>query len=95
MYARSSLPSKMHLMLANAVAIIDSDYRGEYLMQFYNFTDEVVTIEKGTRVAQIEIFESYPFSSHGEIPPLEMIVDEELYNHFDEKFSTARGVGGI
>lgn len=95
MYARSSLPSKMHLMLANAVAIIDSDYRGEYLIQFYNFTDEVVTIEKGTRVAQIEIFESYPFSSQGKIPTLEMIVDEELYNHFDEKFSTERGVGGI
>ncbi|MBQ7074710.1 hypothetical protein IJM86_06825 [bacterium] len=91
MYARSSLPSKMHLMLANAVAIIDSDYRGEYLMQFYNFTDETVMIEKGSRVAQIEIFESYPFVSQGQIPSLEMLVDADLYHHFEEKYPTERG----
>jgi len=35
----------MHLMLANAVAIIDSDYRGEYLIQVYNFTDQEIFLE--------------------------------------------------
>lgn len=95
LYARSSLPSKMHLMLANAVAIIDSDYRGEYLIQVYNFTDQEVFLEAWTRIAQMEIFEGYPFSSHGEIPSLEMIADEELFNHFEERYPTERGTWGI
>ncbi|MBO4203727.1 hypothetical protein J5893_02745 [bacterium] len=46
MYARSSLPSKIGLMLANGVAVIDSDYRGEYLLQLYNFTAQTVKIQK-------------------------------------------------
>ena len=94
-YARSSLPSKMHLMLANAVAIIDSDYRGEYLIQVYNFTDQEVFLEAWTRIAQMEIFESYPFASQGEIPSLEMFSDEGLFNHFEEKYPTERGTWGI
>ena len=56
MYARSSLPTKMHLMVANNVAVFDSDFRGEYLMQFYNYTDNVVEIPAFTRLMQIEFF---------------------------------------
>ena len=46
---------KLGLMQINSVAIGDSDFRGdedEYKMPAYNFTNELVSIEKGTRVAQ-------------------------------------------
>jgi dUTPase len=46
----------MGLMLANAVAIFDSDFRGEYLMQLYNYTSQVVEIPALTRLAQLEFF---------------------------------------
>jgi dUTPase len=59
MYARSSLPTKTGLMLANSVAIFDSDFRGEYLMQLYNYTSEKVTIPAFTRLAQLEFFPYY------------------------------------
>jgi len=45
-YARSSLPVKNGLMLANSVAIFDANFRGEYIMQFYNFTSETIRFER-------------------------------------------------
>lgn len=59
MYARSSLPIKNGLMLANNVGIIDSDYRGEYLMQIYNFSDKEISIEAYTRLCQLEFCPHY------------------------------------
>lgn len=59
MYARSSLPIKNGLMLGNHVGIIDSDYRGEYLMQMYNFTDKEVSIDAYTRLCQLEFCPHY------------------------------------
>jgi dUTPase len=56
MYARSSLPTKTGLMVANGVAVFDSDFRGEYLMQLYNYTSEVVEISAFTRLMQLEFF---------------------------------------
>jgi len=53
--ARSSLASKKGLMLANGIGTIDSDYCGpddEILLSVYNFTDQIVIIEKGERIAQ-------------------------------------------
>lgn len=55
---RSSTPRKKHLMLANGIGIIDSDYynnpdnEGHIMFQVYNFSDEVVTIAKGERIGQ-------------------------------------------
>lgn len=54
MYARSSLPTKHHLFLANGVGLIDSDYRGEYHLQLYNPTQETITIPSHTRLCQLE-----------------------------------------
>lgn len=54
-FARSSLAKKKGLMLANSVGIIDADYCGEedeILISVYNFRDEPVTVERGTRIAQ-------------------------------------------
>jgi len=54
MYLRSSTPQKLGVGMANSVAIIDSDYRGEIQIALYNFSDfSVVTIPAGTRIAQL------------------------------------------
>lgn len=53
--ARSSLPLKKGLMVANSVGIIDQDYCGEndeIGLQVLNFTRENVVVEKGERIAQ-------------------------------------------
>lgn len=61
---RSSIATKKHLVLANMVGIIDADYYGNadndgnIGMMFYNMGDELVTINKGERIAQ-GIFHEY------------------------------------
>ncbi|MBP2015033.1 dUTP diphosphatase [Anaerococcus degeneri] len=54
-YPRSSTGVKKHLMLANTVGIIDSDYRGELMIFFYNYGEEEQIIENGDRLAQLVI----------------------------------------
>ncbi len=52
---RSSTPRKIGLMMAQGLGIIDNDYCGEedeLKIQVYNFTDEPVKIERGSRIAQ-------------------------------------------
>ena len=52
---RSSTPRKKGLLIPHGIGIIDPDFFGsddEILLQFYNFTDEVVKIKKGERIAQ-------------------------------------------
>lgn len=53
--ARSSLPLKKKLMLANGTGVIDRDYCGpedELKLSLYNFTDQDIKVEKGERLAQ-------------------------------------------
>lgn len=53
--ARSSLPVKKRLMVANGVGVIDSDYCGpgdEIRVEVYNFGAEPVHIAAGERIAQ-------------------------------------------
>ena len=53
--ARSSLPIKKGLMVANGPGLIDRDYCGptdEIKIQLLNFTNEVVSVKKGDRIAQ-------------------------------------------
>lgn len=52
---RSSTPRKFGLTMAQGVGIVDNDYCGEedeLKIQVYNFTDEPVTVERGSRIAQ-------------------------------------------
>ena len=47
---------KLGILAANSVGIIDRDYCGdsdEYLFLAYNFTENTVKIEKGTRLCQL------------------------------------------
>jgi dUTP pyrophosphatase len=53
--SRSSTAKKFGLLTPHGFGLLDQDYHGdtdELLLQFYNFTDEDVTIAKGTRVGQ-------------------------------------------
>lgn len=55
--ARSST-HKMGLWLANGIGIGDSDFNGdndEYKLAVFNFTKKAITIENGTRIAQMMI----------------------------------------
>lgn len=52
---RSSTPKKKGLLIPHGIGVIDQDYSGpkdEVLFQVMNFTDSVVMIEKGERLAQ-------------------------------------------
>ena len=97
-YARSSLPCKTGLMLWNSVALIDSDYRGEYFLQIYNFTNKPISIEKYTRLCQLEFaphhWWDHNFWSDG-IPSIEMKVDKEEYEGFAEKYPSERWAWGL
>jgi dUTP pyrophosphatase len=92
-FARSSLPTKFGLMLANSTAIIDSDYRWEYLLQLFNFTKDIKKIEKYDRLAQLEFLpyfiDSWNFGTEY-IPELEFIVDKKLYDNFENHFISKR-----
>ena len=52
---RSSTPRKRGLLIPHGVGVIDPDYCGEgdeIQIQVYNFTDQPVTVERGTKIAQ-------------------------------------------
>lgn len=82
-------------MLANSVALMDSDYRGEYILQLYNFTTQPIIVEQGSRVAQMELAPSYiPGESiTTTVPEVEFIVDAQIYDTFAEHYPTERGEG--
>lgn len=54
-YARSGLACKRGLAPANKVGVIDSDYRGEFMVVLYNHGNETQTVCHGERIAQLVI----------------------------------------
>ena len=59
-FARSGLATKQGLRPANCVGVIDSDYRGEYMVALHNDTDNDKTIINGDRIAQLVIIPFLP-----------------------------------
>lgn len=51
-YARSGLATKQGLRPANCVAVIDAEYRGEWLIPLHNDSSDVQIIHHGDRIAQ-------------------------------------------
>ncbi len=52
---RSSLPRKKALVCPHSIGVIDQDYHGpndEILVQVQNISNEIVTVERGERIAQ-------------------------------------------
>lgn len=54
-YARSGLACKRGLAPANKVGVVDSDYRGEFMIVLHNHGSVSQTIEHGERIAQLVI----------------------------------------
>ncbi len=54
-YARSGLACKRGLAPANKVGVIDSDYRGEFIVALHNHGTEIQTVQPGERIAQLVI----------------------------------------
>lgn len=53
--ARSGLACKQDLAPANKVGLIDSDYRGEFMVALHNHGNQTRTVQHGDRVAQLVI----------------------------------------
>lgn len=54
-YARSGLACKRGLAPANKVGVVDSDYRGEFMIVLHNHGSIPQTIDHGERIAQLVI----------------------------------------
>lgn len=78
-YARSGLATKQGLAPANAVGVIDCDYKGEIIVALHNYGNEEQTIYKDDRIAQLVIQ-----------PYLSFDIEE-----VDELSETERGEGGF
>ena len=51
-FPRSGLASGNGITLANAVGVVDSDYRGEWKVPLHNISQQDFVIEHGMRIAQ-------------------------------------------
>lgn len=78
-YARSGLACKRGLAPANKVGVIDSDYRGEFIVALHNHGDAAQTIAPGERIAQLVV----------------MPVLQPVYLETDSLSETGRGAGGF
>ena len=58
-YARSGLACKRGLAPANKVGVVDSDYRGEFMVVLHNHGSENQCIAHGERIAQLVITPVY------------------------------------
>ena len=54
-FARSGIAVRQGLRPANCVGVVDSDYRGEYIVALYNDSEESRTVQNGDRIAQLVI----------------------------------------
>lgn len=54
-YARSGLACKRGLAPANKVGVVDSDYRGEFMIVLHNHSTVPQVIDHGERIAQLVI----------------------------------------
>lgn len=78
-FARSGLACKSDLAPANKVGVIDSDYRGEFLVALHNHGNQMRTVSDGERIAQLLI-----------VP-----VVHPSYRETDTLPETQRGAGGF
>lgn len=54
-FPRSGLASRHGITLANAVGVVDSDYRGEIKVPLHNLSGESFLVEPGMRIAQLVV----------------------------------------
>lgn len=59
-FARSGLATKQGLRPANCCGVIDSDYRGEYIVALHNDTDVPQIVNPCERIAQLVVMPYLP-----------------------------------
>lgn len=77
--ARSGLATKYGIRVCQGLAVIDSDYRGEWFVPLHNDTDETFTLNPYERIAQLIV-----------IPYLDI-----KFTEVEELSDTVRGCGGF
>ena len=78
-YARSGMATKRGLVPANAVGVIDSDYRGPIIVALKNTSNKTQIIEHGERIAQLVVTPYCPVT----------------FNEVESIGTTSRGEGGF
>lgn len=78
-YARSGLACKQDLAPANKVGVVDSDYRGEFMIALHNHGSIARTVNHGDRVAQLVV--------------TPVLIPQ--YIEVEELTDTDRGIGGF
>jgi dUTP pyrophosphatase len=78
-FPRSGLATRYGISLANAVGVIDSDYKGEIIVALQNLGESEYVIKHGERIAQL-VF----------VPVFKAVIEEAL-----ELKETFRGSGGF
>ena len=78
-YARSGLACKRGLAPANKVGVIDSDYRGEWLVALHNHSGNPQIIAHNERIAQV-VFQK---------------IEKAEFEEVEELNDTERGEGGF
>lgn len=76
---RSGLAAKEGITVLNTPGLIDSDYRGEILVNLINFSDKTFYGKKGMRIAQILVLQ----------------YSRVLWEETDHLPQTVRGEGGL
>ena len=79
LFGRSGLGVKRGILPANAVGVVDSDYRGELMVHLTCIKDETYTVQPGERIAQMVIL------------PVSMAEPVQV----EELEESARGTGGF
>lgn len=79
LYSRSGLATKKGLVVCQGTGVIDSDYRGEWIVPLHNDTNEVQTVSPRERIAQV-IFNDFI---------------ETKFIEVEELSDTERGDGGF
>ncbi len=79
LFARSSMGTKYGVAPANAVGVIDSDYRGEVCVCLRNYSGTAYTVQPQDRIAQLLVL------------PVDLPQIEEV----EELSDTCRGQGGF
>lgn len=78
-FARSGLAMKEGLRPGNCVGVVDSDYRGEFMIGLHNDSDVQRVIEPGERIAQMVVMPYLPVE----------------FEEAESLTSTERGSGGF
>ena len=79
LFARSGMACKRDLAPANKVGVIDSDYRGEFIVVLHNHGKQAQIVKHGERIAQLLI----------------MPVLAPSFEIVDDLSSTERAAGGF